>query len=1151
MNSKLKTNLFAIASGLMMMYYFFSDAYILSSSIVASLYDVAFAIFIAITVIDFIYKPLNKKTLIFITVFLILSLLLYSNSNRNDLYMMLVIGLAFRDIDVDSFLKKDVIIRILVTLTVIASSLPRTTFDASFFANRQGLGFGHPNSLGMMLTLIALELMYVVRNKKYLSIFSFVLSASFIAFNQIVCRSRTSLMVLAIGLVFFILLRLKVNLMKNKFVQVIIRNLYLICTGVSVVLIRIYESGSQLGNTLNDLFSSRLYLASHYLKLYGINFFGNNPIIDYNSYTDASGTFYFVVDMGYVWIPLIYGILGIILFALIYNLTIKKLFKEEKYHCVVLIILMFVFCFMENTFIRYRFNPFIILLAYGYFCFEEKDNETYLNKYLLTAFIALYVCGALFNYVIGGYGSLLYLKENESFVRYYALLENYWINMHNNSLSLYNWSLGYGSSAYLLIKEGVLSPFNLLLLPFSKQALLQAILYLNIFKIVLLSLFSCLWISRLTKDRFKTIGLSLLICFSGTLVLYWGHGFFDCFVLIPLCLYFVECYIKNNKIIGLIASLIVLFFTNCVYALPLGVLILLYFFIRTDTYKKSFKFVLILLCSMGLTAFILIPTLSLDSSISNPLPINSYSYAISVLLCFSLSIFVLDDNKKKVKYVIGLVLSILFTAYAKKYFGNTLAFIPYFYIVFVLVEALKNDNNKFSLYLIEIILIAVVALISIFVKSSNLDTNIKLGSMIVLSIISIIYVKEYKRDVIAVILAMSCLLSTNIFNKNLTGLTDSGNYSSISAIINEDTSLYRIINDDGANKDVNKNEEYYLLNYAYADTTNNVPGILNNTAYYNPDSKEFIKLFNKSVKANNYIGYSKNEISFYDLLGTKYWFSSDSEKRAPSYFEKVEGEDYYINNYFVELGYINNKTINSDYVTSLSQFEQETVLREYVALDKSDNTSYELALSYDLTLLEDYTYEGQLAHEFEEPVNNVTLVINNGGIPVVDVETYLDDTLVKKEHFYSYDFCNIEVDTPINKIIVNYDDVDGTNDGVRLMMANQNRTLEEQIYEQRSKNCFQNIVFKNDTINANINVDDDNSLVYTYIPYDLNWKVYVDGNLVDILKANYGFIAFNIDKGEHSVQFIYEVNNSYNYISLASAGGIIIIAILSLIKKRK
>lgn len=54
-----------------------------------------------------------------------------------------------------------------------------------------------------------------------------------------------------------------------------------------------------------------------------------------------------------------------------------------------------------------------------------------------------------------------------------------------------------------------------------------------------------------------------------------------------------------------------------------------------------------------------------------------------------------------------------------------------------------------------------------------------------------------------------------------------------------------------------------------------------------------------------------------------------------------------------------------------------------------------------------------------------------------------------------------------------------------------------------------------------------NSLLYLPIPYHKYWNAYIDGEKVDIIRANYAFIAVPITAGQHHVNFIY-VNRTYH-----------------------
>lgn len=63
-----------------------------------------------------------------------------------------------------------------------------------------------------------------------------------------------------------------------------------------------------------------------------------------------------------------------------------------------------------------------------------------------------------------------------------------------------------------------------------------------------------------------------------------------------------------------------------------------------------------------------------------------------------------------------------------------------------------------------------------------------------------------------------------------------------------------------------------------------------------------------------------------------------------------------------------------------------------------------------------------------------------------------------------------------------------------------------------------------DTKLTGILTADENEIVYTSIPYDKNWQVFVDGKRIyanDILAVSDGLLAFNIGAGTHTVSLIY------------------------------
>ena len=64
--------------------------------------------------------------------------------------------------------------------------------------------------------------------------------------------------------------------------------------------------------------------------------------------------------------------------------------------------------------------------------------------------------------------------------------------------------------------------------------------------------------------------------------------------------------------------------------------------------------------------------------------------------------------------------------------------------------------------------------------------------------------------------------------------------------------------------------------------------------------------------------------------------------------------------------------------------------------------------------------------------------------------------------------------------------------------------------------------YTEDKLTGTIKTEKDDQLILTTIPYDKGWKVYVDGEQVEIFDASNALVAFRIDKtGEHDLKIVY------------------------------
>ena len=96
--------------------------------------------------------------------------------------------------------------------------------------------------------------------------------------------------------------------------------------------------------------------------------------------------------------------------------------------------------------------------------------------------------------------------------------------------------------------------------------------------------------------------------------------------------------------------------------------------------------------------------------------------------------------------------------------------------------------------------------------------------------------------------------------------------------------------------------------------------------------------------------------------------------------------------------------------------------------------------------------------------------------------------------------------------------------------------------------------YTEDRFDGTITTDKETTSVLTTIPYDEGWKIYVDGQQVDIFNAANGLVAFEIvGGGEHTIRMIYRPQMVMlgAWVSLGSVFAFVGIVALEYLLKRK
>lgn len=177
----------------------------------------------------------------------------------------------------------------------------------------------------------------------------------------------------------------------------------------------------------------------------------------------------------------------------------------------------------------------------------------------------------------------------------------------------WNWSINIGGSFLTCVARYALTPLFLFTLFFPSDMIPHLTLSMYIIKFTLAGLFSFLYLSRFVKNESALVG-STLYAFSGfsACILSW-FVFLDSIATFPLLLIGLEELFQNKKR-GLFAFTV---FLNAItfYEFFIGqaLFIILYCFIRCDTWEKIknnfFKVLLEALLGVGMAAYILIPCL--------------------------------------------------------------------------------------------------------------------------------------------------------------------------------------------------------------------------------------------------------------------------------------------------------------------------------------------------------------------------------------------------------------------------------------------------------------------------------------------------------------------------------------------------------------
>ena len=527
------------------------------------------------------------------------------------------------------------------------------------------------------------------------------------------------------------------------------------------------------------------------------------------------------------------------------------------------------------------------------------------------------------------------------------------------------------------------------------------------------------------------------------------------------------------------------------------------------------------------TAYI---SISSDSGIGWSGGVSLYS---SIIFPFAfMQIFTIKDKREKY-LLLGLYSFLLLLAtftFSYKLLQGSLD-VRWFYMftllnVYIIVRYLSSVNFPIKLnkqFVGSILFICVFNLLifaysysnQLYATSLNLKFSLIFLSLTILFNLSILYfVKNahFKKYLLMIVVVESIFtfqlpiwLDPPIKKADLVEFTQpSFNQSAINYLNEMDQGFYRILTDS----------------YVYTSQNDPMARYYKGTSFYesiyNYEQEQFLNRFKSTWSMP--VNFGRTNTNF--ITSVKYYITEEENHLPPygfDYLTTIENNKIYENRYFIELGFALKDTLNSKTFTELSYLNQDRLFLNYVVTE--DSTNKEFTYLDELHQYAQWVYIDRYYLELDTSQNDTLVYVENIDIPVFSVNYIKNSEFYKKETFWQYQYFSIflDKDAGINAVEIFKENIYDSPNGFNIFVAD-DLDYYDTWYTETLDNSFYDVVVDKDHITARIDLSKKNTLA-TSIPFDKGWSVFVDGKQIDYKKVNLGFIGFELDQGNHTIEF--------------------------------
>ncbi len=776
--------------------------------------------------------------------------------------------------------------------------------------------------------------------------------------------------------------------------------------------------------------------------------------------------------------------------------------------------------------------------------------------------------------------------------QYGPMLGELYDRLHSFSNFTYSFSMGLGLPFFRNFLNYLSSPFNIIMLFFSRNNLVTSYSFIIGLKAVFASVTMVYYLSKkFDTKKLYLIPLGIIYAFQAYFsAYYWNIMWLDGLVFLPLITLGIESIVKENKWKLYTFSLAIMLVANyfigymiCIYSVVYFLIYNIYKFkikkgetlknIKT-LFQRCFTFGICSLVAGMLTAAFLLPMAQSMTSISatgGEIPTSQYYnfalvdylfghftgvdttvfasdtitnpniscgiLSVALLLLYLINIDIPIKNKICYLLILGFFILafflpqldyILHAFHVPNDLPYRYSFLYSFVLVTICAYSLINIKKiNFPMVALSYVFLIVLLLLVKEEAWQGMTTNMIYINMILLSLYFLFYACYYFTNRFAnlfyigiiAIASVDCLIAIN-YNWDIT---------QILSVFYEDYNATEELLDYVKSYD---NELFYRIENTEMMT-------LNDSSWYNyfgMTTFSSMAYENMAILQHN-LGMPGNEINsyyyvhstpIYDLMfDIKYFIGSLNDHYRYKEITTIEetanefaynvGLIYGVNDTIRDWTIVDNNpfAIQNDYMyfaTGIDNVLEPTTLINTEEV-YSDSTSVILKYQYENPYDNMYFYSNDYNVDFI--IIGDTLYYKNDNYETV-LENYPDLYYAYLDDYNESNVINISSSDEIVDIYVGFNIYYET--AFNVYNINHDNFIEAYNYLNNHK--FDMTIFKEDEITGNINLEE-NMYVYTSIPYDDGWHVYIDGKEIETESLEDTLLIFPCESGIHNIRIKY------------------------------